>query len=165
MESQIIKEDSNLCACPDTLVLAATPFWTICYKCGRAIDIQIWGNWQMVDATKNTNHFAFGLRRDDRGELAGKPNDYFEPEVITVLNRWAASNGESAMNILNRLKKIEAEILPAPPCFCGKTLLDLWYGNTDADSLTYCRNCKPQYDSWANLVAEAVKNENLTDEN
>ncbi len=69
------------------------------------------------------------------------------------------------MNVLHRLKKLESNNPNKPPCFCNKTLLDLWYGNTDADSLTYCRNCKPQYDSWANLVAEAVKNENLTDEN
>ncbi len=98
LESQIIKEDSNLCACPDTLVLAATPFWTMCYKCGRAIDIQTWENWQMVDATKNTNHFAFGMRRDDKGGLAGKPNDYFEPEVIAVLNRWANLVAEAVKN-------------------------------------------------------------------
>jgi hypothetical protein len=69
------------------------------------------------------------------------------------------------MSILNRLKKLETDNPNKPPCFCNKTLLDLWYGNTDTDSLTYCRNCKPQYDSWANLVAEAMKNENLTDEN
>ena len=69
------------------------------------------------------------------------------------------------MSILNRLKKLETDNPNKIPCFCNKTLIDLWYGNTDADSLTYCRNCKPQYDSWANLVAEAMKNENLTDEN
>ena len=89
LQSQIIKEDSNLCACPDALALAATPFFNLCYKCGREIDMQTWEHWQMVDVTESTNYFAFGMRRDDKGELADKSNDYFEPEVITALNQWA----------------------------------------------------------------------------
>ncbi len=67
------------------------------------------------------------------------------------------------MNILNRLKRIEANNPNKPACFCGKTLIDLLYSDTDADSLTYCPNCKPQFDQWANLVAEAQNGENLTD--
>ncbi len=68
------------------------------------------------------------------------------------------------MNILNRLKKIEANNPNKPACFCDKTLIDLWYGDKDADSLTYCPKCKPQFNHWAHMTAEARKSENLTDE-
>ena len=67
------------------------------------------------------------------------------------------------MNILNRLKKIEANSPNKTACFCNKTLIDLWYGDTDADALTYCPNCKTQFDAWANMTAEAMRSENLTD--
>jgi hypothetical protein len=69
------------------------------------------------------------------------------------------------MNILNRLKKIEKDNPNKPACFCGKTLLDLWYGDADADALTYCSNCKGEFDYWQNLAREAASNQskNLTD--
>jgi hypothetical protein len=41
------------------------------------------------------------------------------------------------------------------PCFCNKTLVDLWFGETEADSLTYCPNCKQQYEVWAKICDEA----------
>jgi hypothetical protein len=70
------------------------------------------------------------------------------------------------MNIKNRLKKLESNGLLEQPCFCGKTLLDLWYGKPSVKPLTYCQNCKQQYNSWVNLAAEAMKSsENLTDIN
>jgi hypothetical protein len=56
------------------------------------------------------------------------------------------------MNILNRLEKLESN---NPPCFCGKTLLDLWYGKPGADALTYCPKCKDKFDHWQNLAREA----------
>ncbi len=68
------------------------------------------------------------------------------------------------MSILSRLKRIEANNPNKPACFCGKTLVDLWYGDTDADSLTYCPKCKPQFDHWKRIAAEAGNGENLTDE-
>ncbi len=69
------------------------------------------------------------------------------------------------MNIQNRLKKIEQNNPNKPPCFCGKTLLDLWYGTPDADALTYCSKCKERFDYWQNLSreAEAELPKNLTD--
>ncbi len=68
------------------------------------------------------------------------------------------------MNIKSRLKKLELNTLFKAPCFCGKTLIDLWYGEPGADVLTACPNCKQQYDFWANLAAEAkTSSENLTD--
>jgi hypothetical protein len=67
------------------------------------------------------------------------------------------------MNILNRLKKIEANNPNKPACFCNKTLVDLWYGEADSDALTYCRSCKEQFDFWVRLSAEAASGENLTD--
>ncbi len=68
------------------------------------------------------------------------------------------------MNILSRLKKLESNSLIKTPCFCDKTLIDLWYGKPGADALTYCPNCKTTYDFWKNLAAEAEANlsENLT---
>ncbi len=67
------------------------------------------------------------------------------------------------MNIKNRLKKLEANNPNKTPCFCGKTLIDLWYGKPGADALTYCPNCKDHYDYWQNLAREAEASENLTD--
>ena len=68
------------------------------------------------------------------------------------------------MNILNRLKKLEKKNPNNPPCFCDKTLVNLWYRGQGAEDLTYCRNCKDQYDVWANLSREALTGKNLTDE-
>ncbi len=67
------------------------------------------------------------------------------------------------MSILNRLKKIEKENPNKPPCFCGKSFIDLAYGEQDADALTYCQNCKDKYDFWAKLAKDAATSENLTD--
>jgi len=69
------------------------------------------------------------------------------------------------MNILNRLKKLELNNPNKPPCFCGKTLIDLWYGKTGADALTYCLNCKDKFDYWQQLAREAKDSlsKNLTD--
>ncbi len=69
------------------------------------------------------------------------------------------------MNILNRLKKIEKDNPNKTPCFCGKTLIDLWYGKPGADSITYCSNCKDKFDHWQNLAREAKSelSKNLTD--
>jgi hypothetical protein len=67
------------------------------------------------------------------------------------------------MNILSRLKKIELNNPNKTQCFCNKTLLDLWYGDADADALTYCPNCKDTFDHWQNLARDAGTSENLTD--
>ncbi len=67
------------------------------------------------------------------------------------------------MNIKGRLKKLESNKFIKADCFCGKTLVDLWYGKPGASALTYCLNCKQQYDYWANLAREAELSENLTD--
>jgi hypothetical protein len=68
------------------------------------------------------------------------------------------------MNILNRLKKIEANNLNKTPCFCNQTYVSLLWDGQDTVALTYCPNCKDTFDAWANLVAEAQNGENLTDE-
>jgi hypothetical protein len=67
------------------------------------------------------------------------------------------------MNIKRRLEKLESNALFKAGCFCGKTFIDLWYGKQSAKTLTYCANCKQQYNIWANLTREAMKAENLTD--
>jgi len=69
------------------------------------------------------------------------------------------------MSILNRLKKLETNNPNKIPCFCNKTLIDLWYGKPGADALTYCRNCKDKFDYWARIADEArdILSENLTD--
>jgi len=67
------------------------------------------------------------------------------------------------MNINHRLKKLESNNLFKAPCFCGETLVNLWYGKQSPKPLTYCPNCKQQYDFWANLTTEANLSENLTD--
>jgi hypothetical protein len=68
------------------------------------------------------------------------------------------------MNILHRLNKLESNNPNKPPCFCNKTLLDLWHGKPGADALTYCPDCKVEHDYWMNLAHDAVTSENLTDE-
>ncbi len=67
------------------------------------------------------------------------------------------------MNILNRLKKLELNNPNQPPCFCNKTFVDLMYKEPNFSLLTYCPNCKPQYDYWVWLAREAETSENLTD--
>ncbi len=67
------------------------------------------------------------------------------------------------MNIKSRLTKLESDNPNKPPCFCGKTFIDLMYGKPGADALTYCPNCKVEYDYWMNLAHDAVTSENLTD--
>ncbi len=66
------------------------------------------------------------------------------------------------MQLKQRIKKLEKNKMFKPACFCGKTLIDLWYGKPGA-SLTYCPNCKDKYDFWANLAREAALSKNLTD--
>ena len=59
------------------------------------------------------------------------------------------------MSLKTRLSKIESNLnVNITLCFCGKTLIDLWY-KPNAKPLTYCRNCKDKFDFWANLCAEA----------
>jgi hypothetical protein len=67
------------------------------------------------------------------------------------------------MNILNRLQKLEQDNPNKPSCFCNKTLLDLWHSKPGADVLTYCADCKDEYDFWVNLAIDAVTSKNLTD--
>jgi hypothetical protein len=67
------------------------------------------------------------------------------------------------MSIESRLTKLELNNPNKPPCFCNKTLLDLWHGKPGADALTYCPDCKVEYDYWMNLAHDAVTSENLTD--
>ncbi len=70
------------------------------------------------------------------------------------------------MQLKHRIKKLENKLIITTPCFCGKTLIDLWYGKPGIQALTYCLNCKDKFDFWANLAAEAEAklSENLTDE-
>ncbi len=65
------------------------------------------------------------------------------------------------MQLINRLQKLETQI-NVKPCFCGHTFLDLWTG--DADGLTYCADCKDQFDYWQKLAIDAVTSKNLTDD-
>jgi hypothetical protein len=67
------------------------------------------------------------------------------------------------MSILNRLKKLELNNPNKPPCFCNKTLIDVWYGEPGFSGLTYCADCKDQYEMWAKLAIDAATSENLTD--
>jgi hypothetical protein len=67
------------------------------------------------------------------------------------------------MNIQDRLTKLEQNNPNKPPCFCNRTLLDLWYGKPGADALTYCLDCKDQFDFWVNLAIDARTSKNLTD--
>jgi hypothetical protein len=69
------------------------------------------------------------------------------------------------MQLKQRIKKLEKNKMFKPDCFCGKTLIDLWYGKPGASALTYCANCKDKFDFWAGLAreAEAALSENLTD--
>jgi hypothetical protein len=67
------------------------------------------------------------------------------------------------MSILNRLTKLEKDNPNEPPCFCNRTLLDLWYGKPGFSGLTYCADCKDQFDYWQNLARDARTSKNLTD--
>jgi hypothetical protein len=67
------------------------------------------------------------------------------------------------MNILHRLKKLEQNNLNKPPCFCGKTFIDVWHGEPGFSGLTYCPNCKDEYEMWAKLAIDAATPANLTD--
>jgi hypothetical protein len=67
------------------------------------------------------------------------------------------------MNIKSRLNKLEQNNPNKPPCFCNKTLLNLWHGKPGADALAYCPDCKDTYDYWMNLAHDAVTSPNLTD--
>jgi hypothetical protein len=67
------------------------------------------------------------------------------------------------MNILNRLKKLESENPNKPPCFCGKTFLDIWQSKPGFSGLTYCADCKDQYEMWTKLAIDAATPGNLTD--
>jgi hypothetical protein len=68
------------------------------------------------------------------------------------------------MNIKNRIKKLELTYTNSAACYCGKTFIDLCYGISSYSDLTYCLNCRQQYEFWKGLVCEAQKSENLTDE-
>lgn len=65
------------------------------------------------------------------------------------------------MNIRNRIQKLEVN--KPTNCFCGKTLIDLWY-KTNMDDLTHCAKCKDRYDFWAKVSTDALLGPNLTDE-
>jgi hypothetical protein len=67
------------------------------------------------------------------------------------------------MNILNRLKKLESDNPNKPPCFCGKTFIDVWHGTPGFAGLTPCPNCENEYEMWAKLAIDAATSENLTD--
>jgi hypothetical protein len=58
------------------------------------------------------------------------------------------------MQLKQRIRKLENKLIKQV-CFCGKTLIDLWYGTPGADNLTYCPNCKETFDFWVNLACEA----------
>jgi uncharacterized CHY-type Zn-finger protein len=65
------------------------------------------------------------------------------------------------MNLLQRIKKIEEKSISKTSCFCGKTLIDLWYGKESV--LMHCPKCKDKFDKWAEITAEAQILNNLTD--
>ena len=67
------------------------------------------------------------------------------------------------MNIKNRLTKLEQNNLNKPPCFCGKTFIDVWHGKPGSSGLMYCADCKDEYEMWAKLAIDAATSENLTD--
>lgn len=84
MESSL-KVTSDLCRCPDALALIATPYAKLCYKCERVIDTQTWKHWQVINPhDAQTIFYAFGMKRDDKQELAGKTFDYFRDEIMHV---------------------------------------------------------------------------------
>jgi hypothetical protein len=93
MESSL-KVTDDLCRCPDALALAATPYFRTCYRCERPIDISTWQHWQTCYPTEKTNYFAFGLKRDDKQELADKENNYFSDEVTKILQLLEIKKGE-----------------------------------------------------------------------
>jgi hypothetical protein len=67
------------------------------------------------------------------------------------------------MNIKSRLNKLEQNNPNKPPCFCGKTFIDVWHGNPGLTGLTPCPNCESEYEMWMNLAIDAATSENLTD--
>lgn len=69
------------------------------------------------------------------------------------------------MSVIKRLKKLESDELFKPPCFCGKTFVDVLYREIPIEDFTYCPNCKELHDSWNELASEASEMRNLTDEN
>ncbi len=89
-----LKVADDLCRCSDALALAATPYFRTCYKCEKPIDIATWQGWQTFNPTKETNYFAFGLKRDDEQKLADKENDYFSDEVMKILRLLEIKKGD-----------------------------------------------------------------------
>jgi hypothetical protein len=85
--------DGNVCRCPDAVSLAATPYATVCFKCGEAIKIETWQSWRLFYPDSSaTNRFAFGMRRDDKDELTAQPNAFFLAEVSQGLKECAAKS-------------------------------------------------------------------------
>jgi hypothetical protein len=68
------------------------------------------------------------------------------------------------MSVIKRLKKLESNELFKQPCFCGKTFVDVLYGETPLEDFTYCPKCKKLHDYWNELAREASEMRNLTDE-
>ena len=67
------------------------------------------------------------------------------------------------MQLKRRIKRIESQV-GAGACLCAKgALLAAWMGKSSAP-LTYCRNCKPQFDEWTAIAEEAQHLNNLTDQ-
>ncbi len=89
--------DGNVCRCPDAVSLAATPYATVCFKCGEAIKIETWESWRIFYPDSDaTNCFAFGMRRDDKEELTTQPNKFFLDEVAQSLSDYAERHREPA---------------------------------------------------------------------
>jgi hypothetical protein len=103
MESALnIDVDDVLCRCPDALSLAATPFDKLCYRCGKEIDVYTWKHWQVIHPySKDTNWFAFGLRRDDAEEFRRRHSSYFHKELSDICYMWKclSVSEEEAKNI------------------------------------------------------------------
>ncbi len=84
-----IRVDDDLCRCPDALALIGTPFDKLCHKCAKEIDISTWKHWQNIHPyNRETNWFAFGLRRDDKDELKDFHSSYFSREMSDILFVW-----------------------------------------------------------------------------
>lgn len=84
LEAEIIP-NSNICVCPDALSMIATPFYKLCYKCGREIDTTVWKYWRVIRPhDENTNFYPFALKRDDNQELTDLPIEDFDQEVFFV---------------------------------------------------------------------------------
>ncbi len=76
---------ANACHCANAIALAATPFFEVCFRCGKAIDSYQWQHWQTFHPSAQANFFAFGLRRDDAHEFDGKQNEFFIVELFEGL--------------------------------------------------------------------------------